>query len=125
MIRVLVVDDHPAVRASCAAYLEAQDGVEVVAQAANGREALELSREHEPDVVLMDIRMPELDGIEATRLIKSERPQTGVVLITAYEQDELAESGMKAGADEFVMKGIFGADLVQRVRRASEWTSTP
>jgi DNA-binding NarL/FixJ family response regulator len=73
----------------------------------------------------MDIRMPELDGIEATRLIKSERPQTGVVLITAYEQDELAESGMQAGADEFVMKGIFGADLVQRVRRASEWTSTP
>ena len=116
MIRVVVVDDHPAVRLGLADFLDAQDGVEIVGQAENGAKAVELSRLADPDVVVMDIRMPELDGIEATRLIKEVSPRTGVLLLTAYEEDELAEAGRAAGADGFFLKGIFGSELVDRVR---------
>ena len=119
MIRVVVVDDHPAVRLGLADFLDAQDGLEIVGQAENGAEAVELSRSALPDVVVMDIRMPELDGIEATRLIKENRPETGVLLLTAYEEDELATAGRAAGADAFFLKGIFGAELVERVREVN------
>ena len=119
MIRVVVVDDHPAVRIGLADFLDAQDGLEIVGQAENGAQAVELSSSTQPDVVVMDIRMPELDGIEATRQIKEARPQTGVLLLTAYEEDELASAGRAAGADGFFLKGIFGADLVNRVREVN------
>ena len=109
MIRVVVVDDHPAVRVGLADFLDAQDGLEIVGQAENGAEAVELSRSAEPDVVVMDIRMPELDGIEATRLIKEARPGTGVLLLTAYEEDELAAAGRAGGAAGLVLRGVFGA----------------
>lgn len=116
MIRVVVVDDHPAVRLGLADFLDAQDGLEIVGQAENGVQAVELSKTAAPDVVVMDIRMPQLDGIEATRLIKQDRPETGVLLLTAYEEDELAAAGRAAGADGFFLKGIFGNELVDRVR---------
>jgi DNA-binding NarL/FixJ family response regulator len=116
MIRVVVVDDHPAVRLGLVDFFDAQDDLEIVGQAENGAEAVELTRATGPDVVVMDIRMPELDGIEATRLIKEQRPETGVLLLTAYEEDELAAAGRAAGADAFFLKGIFGAELVDRVR---------
>ena len=116
MIRVVVVDDHPAVRTGLADFLDAQDGLEIVGQAENGAEAVALSRSAAPDVVVMDIRMPQLDGIEATRRIKQARPETGVLLLTAYEEDELATAGREAGADGFFLKGIFGSELVERVR---------
>ncbi|MDX6423631.1 MAG: hypothetical protein QOI67_1102 [Gaiellaceae bacterium] len=119
MIRVVVVDDHPAVRLGLADFLDAQDGIEIVGQAENGAQAVELSSSTTPDVVVMDIRMPELDGIEATRLIKQNRPETGVLLLTAYEEDELATAGRAAGADAFFLKGIFGAELVDRVREVN------
>ncbi len=119
MIRVVVVDDHPAVRLGLADFLDAQDGLEIVGQAENGAQAVELSSSTTPDVVVMDIRMPELDGIEATRLIKQNRPETGVLLLTAYEEDELATAGRAAGADAFFLKGIFGAELVDRVREVN------
>ncbi len=119
MIRVVVVDDHPAVRLGLADFLDAQDGIEIVGQAENGAQAVELSSSTDPDVVVMDIRMPELDGIEATRLIKQHRPETGVLLLTAYEEDELATAGRAAGADAFFLKGIFGAELVDRVREVN------
>jgi DNA-binding NarL/FixJ family response regulator len=118
-IRVVVVDDHPAVRVGLADFLDAQDGLEIVGQAENGAEAVELSRSVAPDVVVMDIRMPQLDGIEATRLIKQSSPDTGVLLLTAYEEDELAAAGREAGADGFYLKGIFGAELVDRVREVN------
>jgi DNA-binding NarL/FixJ family response regulator len=119
MIRVVVVDDHPAVRVGLADFLDAQDGLEIVGQAENGAEAVELSRSVAPDVVVMDIRMPKLDGIEATRLIKESSPDTGVLLLTAYEEDELAAAGREAGADGFYLKGMFGAELVDRVREVN------
>ncbi len=119
MIRVVVVDDHPAVRLGLADFLDAQEGIEIVGQAENGAQAVEVSRSTNPDVVVMDIRMPELDGIEATRLIKESSPTTGVILLTAYEEDELAVAGRAAGADGFYLKGIFGTELVDRVREVS------
>jgi DNA-binding NarL/FixJ family response regulator len=119
MIRVVVVDDHPAVRLGLADFLDAQDGLEIVGQAENGAQAVELSQAAAPDVVVMDIRMPQLDGIEATRLIKQARPETGVLLLTAYEEDELAAAGREAGADGFFLKGIFGTELVDRVREVN------
>ena len=119
MIRVVVVDDHAAVRVGLADFLDAQEDLEIVGQAENGTEAVELSKSAAPDVVVMDIRMPELDGIEATRQIKEVRPATGVLLLTAYEEDELAAAGRAAGADGCYLKGIFGSELVDRVREVN------
>ena len=118
MIRALVVDDHPGVRLGFAAYLEA-DGFDVIGLGQNGREAIALCDEHQPDVVLMDVRMPEVDGIEATRQIKAAHPATQVVLVSAYEAAGLVEAGHKAGAVAFVHKGISGADLATLLRTAA------
>lgn len=117
-LRVVVAEDHPAVRASLVAYLDAQDDIVVVGEAENGWEAVKLARQELPDFVLMDIRMPVMDGIEGTRMIKGLRPETRVLLLSAYEQDELIEAGTKAGADGFLLKGASGRDLVAAVREA-------
>jgi DNA-binding NarL/FixJ family response regulator len=115
MVRLAVVDDHAAVRTSYADFLGAHDSIDVVGEAGNGLEAVELCCTTQPDVVLMDIRMPLMDGIEATRLLKGLEPSHRVVLVSAYEQDELVESGRRAGADLFVLKGIAGIDLTRHV----------
>ena len=117
MTTILLAEDHTAVRTSLAAFFEAQDGFEVVATASDGREAVALAEELAPDLVLMDIRMPSLDGIEATRLIKAARPETRVVLLSAYEQDDLVEAGAAAGAESFMLKGVPGAELVAAIRK--------
>jgi DNA-binding NarL/FixJ family response regulator len=114
--RVLVAEDHPAVRASLVAYLDAHADICVVGEAENGWEAVKLARQQVPDFVLMDIRMPVMDGIEGTRMIKGLRPETRVVLLSAYEQDELIEAGLEAGAEGFLLKGASGAELVAAVR---------
>jgi DNA-binding NarL/FixJ family response regulator len=116
MIRLVIADDHAAVRRGLVDYFEAQHGIDVVGEAQNGREALDRCSEVATDVVLMDIRMPVMDGIEATREIKAQSPDTCVVLLSAYEQDELVAAGRQAGADAFVLKGTLGAELVERVR---------
>lgn len=115
-IRVVVADDHPAVRLGLVDFLGAQEGLEIVGQAADGAHAVELTESTSPDVVVMDINMPKLDGIAATRRIKELRPSTGVLLLTAMEDEALVAAGRDAGADAFYLKGIFGAELVDRVR---------
>jgi len=119
MVRVLVVDDHAAVRASLAAFLDIDPALEVVAEAGDGQQAVDLAAHLKPDLVLMDVRMPVLDGIEATRRLKAARPKTRVVLISAYEEDELREAGLKAGAEAFLLKGIRGAELAARVHEVA------
>jgi DNA-binding NarL/FixJ family response regulator len=114
--RVLVADDHVAVRVTYAEYLDACDGLRVVGSVDNGLDAVEFCRGDAPDVVLMDVRMPVMDGIEATRLIKRDAPGTTVVLISAYEEEELVESGRKAGADAFLLKGVSGAELAGQIK---------
>jgi DNA-binding NarL/FixJ family response regulator len=114
--RVLVADDHVAVRVTYAEYLDACDGLRVVGSVDNGLDAVEFCRADAPDVVLMDVRMPVMDGIEATRLIKRDAPGTTVVLVSAYEEEELVESGRKAGADAFLLKGVSGAELAGQIK---------
>jgi DNA-binding NarL/FixJ family response regulator len=116
MTRVLVADDHFAVRVTYAEYLDACDGLNVVGSVDNGLDAVEFCRADAPDVVLMDVRMPVMDGIEATRLIKRYAPATTVVLVSAYEEDDLVESGRRAGADAFLLKGVSGAELAGQIR---------
>lgn len=114
--RVVVAEDHPALRASLVAYLDAQEDIVVVGEAENGLQAVELAEREAPGFVLMDIRMPVVDGIEA---IKERRRRTRIVLLSAYEQDEFVEAGLEAGAEGFLLKGATGSDLVAAVRRAA------
>jgi DNA-binding NarL/FixJ family response regulator len=115
MIRTVVVDDHDSVRNILVALLT-EYGLEIIASCANGSEAVAVCRDLQPDAVVMDVRMPVLDGISATREIKALRPETRVVLLTAYEEDDLRTAGLSAGADEFVVKGISGHELADLLR---------
>ncbi|CRK53694.1 Uncharacterized transcriptional regulatory protein YxjL [Rhodococcus sp. RD6.2] len=117
-IRVVVADDQALVRAGFAALLDAQEGIEVVGEAADGAEAVRLAAEQAPDVVLMDIRMPVLDGIEATRRIaaRSELSEVRVVVLTTFEIDEYVFEAVRAGAAGFLVKHTEPADLVRAVR---------
>jgi len=118
VIRVLLADDQALVRAGFHALLDAQDGIEVIGEAADGREAVDLTRALTPDVVLMDIRMPTLDGIAATREIVAEPALAGVriVILTTFELDEYVFDAIRAGAAGFLVKDTRPADLIEAVR---------
>jgi DNA-binding NarL/FixJ family response regulator len=115
MTRVLLVDDQALVRAGFRLILE-RAGLEVVGEAADGVEAIEVSRHQAPDVVLMDIRMPRLDGIEATRRIVTAQPQVKVLALTTFDLDEYVMSAVRAGASGFMLKDVEPDDLVHAVR---------
>jgi DNA-binding NarL/FixJ family response regulator len=117
-IRVVVVDDHQIVREGLSSLLGALDGIDVVGTAADGRDAVHVVAETTPDVVVMDIQMPRLDGIEATRLITGRHPATRVVMLTMNEDDDTVLSAMRAGASGYLLKGS-GADEVQNAIRAA------
>jgi DNA-binding NarL/FixJ family response regulator len=117
MIRVLVVDDQTIVRAGFAALLGAQPAITVVGQAGNGKEAVRLAERHHPDIVLMDIRMPEMDGIEAThRILKAAKDDVRVVVLTTFDVDEYVYEALSAGASGFLLKDSTADDLVSAVR---------
>lgn len=117
-IRVLVVDDHQIVRDGLVSLLGALEGMEVVGSAADGREAVHLVAETEPDVVVMDIQMPGLDGIEATRFVTGRHPGVRVVMLTMNEDDDTVVSAIRAGASGYLLKGA-GAEEVQHAVRAA------
>lgn len=118
MIRVILADDQMLVRAGFAALLDAEEGIEVAGEAADGREAVRLAQRVKPDVVLMDIRMPGLDGIEATRRISAESGLGGthVVILTTFDLDEYVFEGLRAGAAGFLVKDTDPAELIRAVR---------
>ena len=118
MIRVLIVDDQGLVRAGFRALLEAEDDIEVVGEASDGQSAVRLAVQFVPDVVLMDIRMPELDGIEATRRIAANDrcSNVRVVILTTYETDEYVFDGLRAGASGFMVKDTSPTELLRAVR---------
>jgi DNA-binding NarL/FixJ family response regulator len=109
-MRVLLADDHALVRAGIASLLQAW-GLDVVGEAANGREAVELARALRPDLVLMDITMPECNGLEATRLIKAELPETRIVIVTVSDEDEDLFEAVKSGAEGYLLKDMSAAEL--------------
>ncbi|GAA3446163.1 response regulator [Planomonospora venezuelensis] len=121
MIRVLLVDDQALIRGGFRALLEIEDDIEVVAEAANGEQGVALAREQRPDVALVDIQMPVMDGIEATRLIAADERLSGVhvVILTNYGLDEYVFNALRAGACGFMLKDTEPADLLQGVRVAA------
>nr|WP_300182933.1 response regulator transcription factor [uncultured Agathobaculum sp.] len=116
MIRVLIADDQELIRQSLSFVLDAQADIEMVGTASNGREAIELARKEKPDVVLMDIRMPEVDGVECTRLIKSAYPQIKVIILTTFDDDEYVFGALRYGASGYLLKGVSVKELADAVR---------
>ncbi len=119
-IRVLIADDHPVVREGFSAIVDVEDDIEVLAQAADGHEAVRLARELRPDVVLMDLVMPHLDGVAAIELIRAELPQTHVLILTTYADDEYIMAGIRAGARGYLLKDALPDELVQAIRVVAE-----
>ncbi len=121
MIRVLLVDDQPLIRSGFRALLDAEDDIEVVAEAADGREALARAEEHLPDIALIDIQMPVVDGIETTRRIAADPVLAGmhVVILTNYGLDEYVYDALRAGAAGFLVKDIVPEDFLHAVRVAA------
>ncbi len=115
-IRVLLADDHAVVRQGIRRFLEEADDIEVVAEAKDGREALERIREYRPDVAVLDIRMPEMSGVEAARRIKERFPGVRVLILTAYDDDPYIFALLQAGAEGYVLKTASGDELIQAVR---------
>lgn len=117
-IRVLIVDDHVVVRSGLTAFMYALDDLELVGEASNGSEALEKVSALQPDVVLMDIMMPELDGVEATARIRHQFPKIQVVALTSFKDDDLVQRVVKAGAIGYLLKNATANELANAVRSA-------
>ena len=122
-ISVLIVDDHSVVRQGIRAFLEAQFDLSVVGEAASGEQAVQLAQKYNPDVVLMDLLMSGMNGVEATRLVKQVSPHSQVIVLTSYYEDENIFSALRAGAVSYILKDIHPTELVEAVRKAARGES--
>lgn len=120
--RILIADDHPLLREALCQVFSNQKDMEIVGQAGNGEEAIDLASQLKPDILVMDIMMPKLDGLEASRQIKKITPNTAILILTAYDDDNYVLGLLEAGATGYLMKSAKGQDLVEAVRavRAGE-----
>ena len=118
-ITVLLVDDHAVVRQGVRTFLETQADLSVVGEAGSGKEAVKLAEQHVPDVILMDLIMPDMDGVEATRRVKQVSPRSQVVVLTSYHEDEHVFPVLKAGALSYVLKDLSADELAEAVRKAA------
>ncbi len=115
-LRVLIADDHPIVREGLRAVLAALADFELVGAAASGREAVSAAAECRPDVIVMDLHMPELDGVQATRAVLAEHPEVAVLILTMYDDDEMLVAALQAGARGYLLKGASHTDIAQALR---------
>ena len=115
-IRVLCVDDHPLVRKGIASILANEPDMLLVAEANNGREAVSLFKEHQPDVTLMDLRMPEIDGTSATRMIRQEAPDARIIALTSYDGDQDIYRALEAGVRGYILKEMVHTEVVRAIR---------
>jgi NarL family two-component system response regulator LiaR len=117
-IKVMLVDDHNVVRSGLATFLKAYEDLELVGEAKNGREAVSLCHKHRPDVILMDLMMPEMDGIAATRAILADYPNTKIIAMTSFEDEELVHGVLAAGAISYLIKNVTSDELAKAIREA-------
>lgn len=123
-ITVLLADDHLIVRNGVRAVLNLQENIEVVAEANSGSEAIEQAKQHAPDVILMDLVMPGMDGIDATRIIKEISPTTQIIILTSYHEDEHIFPAIKAGALSYLLKDIDATSLITAIKQAAVGEAT-
>ncbi len=115
-IRVLIVDDHPLIREGIAALLAGKKDLELVAEASNGAEGVQQYRQHIPDVTLMDLQMPGLNGIDAIRVIREKAPEAAIIVLTTYSRDVQVRQALKAGARAYLLKNLLHKDLLDTIR---------
>lgn len=118
MVRIMIVDDHKVVRSGIGAFLQVFDDFELVGEASNGQEAIEKCEKLKPDVILMDLVMPEMDGAQATRVIKKKYPGIQVIILTSYKEDNLVEEALKAGAIGYLLKNVSAEELSSAIKQA-------
>jgi two-component system, NarL family, response regulator LiaR len=123
-IRVMLVDDHNVVRSGLATFLKAYEDLELVAEARNGREAVELCCQKKPDVILMDLMMPEMDGIAATQAILADHAEIKIIAMTSFEDEELVQGVLAAGAISYLLKNVTSDELAKAIREAASGRST-
>jgi NarL family two-component system response regulator LiaR len=124
MIRVMIVDDHGMVRRGLMAYLKNMPDLEVVGEARDGQEAVHVCDQAHPDVILMDLIMPELGGVAATRIIRERFPEVQVIALTSFQEKELVQDALQAGAISYLLKNVSGEDLAEAIRAAYAGWST-
>jgi two-component system, NarL family, response regulator len=118
-IRILLVDDHPMIRAGLAVTIEPEPDMTVVASASNGREALEQFRQHQPDITLMDLKMPEMGGVEAIRGIRAEFPSAKIIVLSTYQGDEDIYRALEAGAVTYLLKDMIADKMMSVIREVA------
>ena len=116
MIRVLAVDDHPLLREGIAALIGSEEDMELIGEASNGREAVDLFRKYQPDITLMDMQMPEMNGIDAIGAIRGEFPDARIIVLTTHPGDSLVSRALKAGARAYLLKGMLRKELSETIR---------
>ena len=120
-IRVMLVDDHAVVRSGLSAFLLAYDDLELVGEASSGERAIQTCQQFQPDVVLMDLVMPGMDGATATKLIREKCPNIQVIALTSFKEQELVEGALKAGAIGYLLKDVSADELANAIRSAAIW----
>ena len=117
MIKVMIADDQELIRQSLQIVLEMKEGIEVTATAKDGREVIQEVRKDKPDVILMDVRMPEMDGVQCTQIIKEQYPDVKIIILTTFDDDEYVYNALKHGASGYLLKGISMDELEKAIKK--------